>query len=214
MKNIKTYKEFERLNEGRYDSITNKISSDIFNHWKKDFYEGKTQSTYEERYETKDIIVDIEAHIFFIEGLEQLYVDGGENEEEDYIQVRFEIDPKLLPEMFSDISMNLKDVIRHEIEHLTHSDLGLNYKPDKYIEDDDFLRNLINTGGDRSDYFRLPKEVDANLQGMYYRAKKERRPFIDVIMDYLNAQNISQEDIENILDIWRKRAIELNLPKF
>jgi anion-transporting ArsA/GET3 family ATPase len=36
----------------------------------------------------------------------------------------FEIDPeKLLPEFWSEISMNLKDVIRHEIEHLTHGDI-------------------------------------------------------------------------------------------
>ncbi len=68
MKNIKTYNEFEPLNEGRYDSITNKISSDIFNQWKKDFYEGKTKSTYSERYETKDIINGSDVHKYYWSG--------------------------------------------------------------------------------------------------------------------------------------------------
>jgi hypothetical protein len=34
----------------------------------------------------------------------------------------------------------------------------------------------------KADYFKLEKEIDANLQGMYFRAKKEKRPFRDVII--------------------------------
>lgn len=218
MNYLKKFKNFEIILEGRYDSLTNKISSDIFNYWKKDFYEGKKESRYDEDYYDENIEVSIDANISFIDGYNDLFVDGGaggDEETNDFIQVRFEIDPTWLPEYFSEISMNLKDIIRHEIEHLTHSDYSDSLKKDKYIPDDELLRLLINMGElKKSDYFRLPKEVDANLQGMYYRAKKEKRPFIDVMMYYLNKQNISDQDRENILDIWRKRAKELNLPKF
>jgi len=66
----------------------------------------------------------------------------------------------------------------------------------------------------KAEYFKLEKEVDANLQGMYLRAKKERRPFRDVIDDYLDAQKITPEEKEEILDLWRTRLPALNLPKF
>lgn len=212
MKYIKEFKSFEFILEGRYDSITNKISSDVFNYWKQDFYVGKKESRFENSYYTEDIEVEVSANISFIDGFDKFVVDGGVDEESDYLEIKFEIDPSWLPEYFSKVSMWLKDIIRHEIEHLTQDQVSSSYNPAKQMGDDQFVRNLINTGYlDKSDYFRLPKEVDANLQGMYYRAKKERRPFIDVIMEYLNAQNIKKEDIQNILDIWRKRAKELNL---
>jgi len=143
-----------------------------------------------------------------------LNVDGGADDTEDYIQVRFEIDPEKLPEFWEEISMNLKDVIRHEIEHLTHGE-GFTSNPAKTMEDDMFIRQMIDMEMlPRADYFKLEKEIDANLQGMYLRAKKEKRPFGDVINTYLDAQNITPEQKEEILDLWRSRLPALNLPKF
>ena len=66
----------------------------------------------------------------------------------------------------------------------------------------------------QADYFKLEKEIDANLQGMYFRAKKERRPLIDVINTYLDAQDITPKDKQIILDLWRSRRKALSLPKF
>jgi hypothetical protein len=66
----------------------------------------------------------------------------------------------------------------------------------------------------KAEYFKLEKEIDANLQGMYFRAKKERRPFKDVINTYLNTQNITPEEKEEILNLWRKRVKALSLPIF
>ena len=66
----------------------------------------------------------------------------------------------------------------------------------------------------KAEYFKLEKEIDANLQGMYFRAKKEHRPFISVINSYLDAQDITSEEKEQILNIWRIRNKSLSLPKF
>jgi hypothetical protein len=105
-------------------------------------------------------------------------------------------------------------VIRHEIEHLTHGE-GDNLKPSKFIPDDILIRQLINAKLlPPAQYFKLEKEVDANLQGMYFRAKKEKRPFKDVIDTYLDAQDITPNEKEEILNIWRSRIKALNLPKF
>ena len=203
------------LTEGRYDKISNVVSSDIFNKWKQDFNEGLSEGKYTNYYETNGFEFKVDATIKFIDGGESLEVDGGleENENEDIIYFNFEVDKNALPEMWSEISMNLKDVTRHEIEHLTQSDLE-NY-PSKYMENDQLIRNIINAKFlPPAQYFKLEKEVDANLQGMYFRAKKEKRPFRDVIDTYLDAQDITPEQKEEILDLWRTRLSALNLPKF
>jgi hypothetical protein len=202
------------LSEGRYDKITNQISSAIFKYWKEDINNGAQASRLEQSFPFEDEEITIDANISVIPGLGELNVDGGADDEEDYIQVRFEIDPEKLPEFWGEISMNLKDVIRHEIEHLTHGE-GFTSNPDKTMEDDMFIRQMIDMEMlPKADYFKLEKEIDANLQGMYFRAKKEKRPFGDIINTYLDAQDITLEQKEEILNLWRRRLPALNLPKF
>jgi hypothetical protein len=77
------------------------------------------------------------------------------------------------------------------------------------------MRKLINSKLlPLSAYFKLEKEIDANLQGMYFRAKKEKKPLADIINNYLNAQNITPEEKKEILNLWRTRIKALSLPKF
>jgi hypothetical protein len=203
------------LTEGRYDKISNTISSDIFNKWKQDFDQGLPEGKYINNYGSNGFEFKVDATLKFIDEGESLKVDGGleENEDENIIYFDFEVDKNILPEMWSEISMNLKDVARHEIEHLTQSDIE-NYSS-KYMESDQLIRDLINAKLlSPAQYFKLEKEIDANLQGMYFKAKKEKRPFKDVIDSYLNAQDITSEQKEEILDLWRQRVKALSLPKF
>jgi hypothetical protein len=204
----------KQLNEGRYDKITNDISSAIFNHWKQDYENEVDASRFDHTFETDDLIIDVDANLSFIPGTGTLKVNGGADSETGYIEVRFEIDPEKLPEFWGEISMNLKDVIRHEIEHLTHGE-GPNEKPFKGLPDDQLIRAIIDADMlPKAAYFKLEKEIDANLQGMYFRAKKEKRSFRDVIDTYLDTQDITPKEKEEILDLWRSRLKALNLPKF
>jgi hypothetical protein len=228
------------LKEGRYDKISNKISSDIFNFWKKDFEAGKEASRYFENEENEDLEIDIDANITFLPNSEQLTIDGGaeestEGSETAYLEIRFEVDPEMLPEFWEEISMNLKDVVRHEIEHITQAGTfsaggykkvykkvdGKWEETDEYewqgkdFKDDQIFRKMIDMELlPKAEYFKLAKEVDANLQGMYFRAKKEKRPFGDIINNYLDAQDITTQEKEEILDLWRSRNKILNLPSF
>ena len=228
------------LKEGRYDKISNKISSDIFNYWKKDFEAGKEASRYFENEENEDLEIDIDANITFLPNSEQLTIDGGaeestEGSETAYLEIRFEIDPEMLPEFWEEISMNLKDVVRHEIEHMTQAGTfsaggykkvykkvdGKWEETDEYewqgkdFKDDQIFRKMIDMELlPKAEYFKLAKEIDANLQGMYFRAKKEKRPFGDIINNYLDAQDITAKEKEEILDLWRSRNKALNLPQF
>ena len=99
------------------------------------------------------------------------------------------------------------------------NDNFFNYDGDDFDDfDEDFdiaIRALVKADIiPQAEYFKLPKEVDANLQGMYFRAKKEKRPFGDVINTYLDAQDITPEEKEKIINLWRSRRKALSLPQF
>ncbi len=218
-------RELATLEEGRYDTLSNQISRDIFNFWKEDFDEGAKDSTYEDNYDFPPRGIQVYAQIIYKPKFGKLKVDGGSDyayinkktkkEYPGFIKVTFVVDPKMLPEFWEEISMNLKDVVRHEIEHITQSGDSKTKKEDFDEDFDIAIRALVKADIiPQAEYFKLPKEVDANLQGMYFRAKKERRPLIDVINTYLDAQDITPKDKQIILDLWRSRRKALSLPKF
>jgi hypothetical protein len=95
----------------------------IFNKWKQDFLAGKKQSVLKTFVESEDVEFGLVATLKFKNEGEDLQVDGGLEETEDgnIIYVDFKVDRNVLPEMWSEISMNLKDVMRHEIEHITQN---------------------------------------------------------------------------------------------
>ena len=203
------------LSEGRHDKISNMISSDVFKVWKQAFEDSKPHSIKKFYYTSDEYNIEVTAKMLFIPGNSSLFVDGSMDDQGEHLELNFRIGVDRLPEFWEEISMNLKDVVRHEIEHATQTDHETNQRPGKYMEDDTLIRGLIRAKLlPKAQYFKLEKEVDANLQGMYFRAKKEKRPFGSVIASYLDAQDITPEQREEILDIWRTRAKALSLPKF
>jgi len=169
------------------------------------------------------VVADYTKDVYKVDGGANEGIDDDGNEITPLLIVNFGIpkNPK-----WSTVSMDLKDVVRHELEHLTQSGdnvVGVVRDPDnpelnrpgKQMADDKFIRDMIDADVlPKSEYFKLEKEIDAMMQGLYFKAKKTRRPFKDVIDDYLATQPISKEDKEVILDLWRSRNKALNLPVF
>ena len=82
------------------------------------------------------------------------------------------------------------------------------------MEDDQELREMIDAGLlPKYLYFKLDKEVDAMLQGLHFKARKAKKPFREVVDDYLDKQPITQEEKENVLAKWRERSKVLNLSR-
>jgi nicotinamide mononucleotide adenylyltransferase len=209
----------EELTEGRYDSLTRTVVNDILNDWKLQFDGENSDLEFEEDYEMTNskgepINFELYAVLRVKETSNHIYkVDGGADPLRDpaYLEVKFQVDPRDLPQKWEDIYMDLTDVVRHEIEHMTQQ--GTNVIPSKKMEDDEILRNLINLKLlPKSDYFRLEQEIDAMLQGMYLKAKKSKTPFKDVINDYFDKVKLSKKDRQDILSIWKNRAKALSLP--
>jgi hypothetical protein len=123
------------------------------------------------------------------------------------VEIRLEMDASEYPDILSTVAMELRDTLRHEIEHLTQS--GWNVKPGKYIKSDQSMRRKIESGDlPAYRYFILPKEVDANIQGLYYQAKKQKTPLRNVMNDYLDLfvpDVITEKEKEMVLNVWRSR---------
>jgi hypothetical protein len=213
----------ETLTEGRYDKFTNELSRLAFELIKDGYDVGSKvvdeTFTVGPEDEDSDIISDDFEFDFTVQAVytEDTYtVDGGANagydDEGDEItpllNVRFEI-PKDID--WQTVSFDLKDVIRHELEHLTQD--GANVRGGKQLTDDSLLRKMIDSDLlPKAAYFKLEKEVDAMLQGLYLKAKKSKQPFLATIDNYLDKQPLTQEERKEILDLWAKRAKALNLP--
>ena len=62
----------------------------------------------------------------------------------------------------------------------------------------------------------LPKEVDANLQGLRFEAKKRKESMADAVTRYLDTQDyLTAEEREQVLDLWRERAKKIGgIPTF
>jgi hypothetical protein len=221
----------KQLNEGRYDTITNKISKIAFEAFKDIHDRGDSEGEFEFKVGNPEHSeeIDIESNQFefdflgTVEYTDDTYsVDGGANagydDKGDDIQPMVSVSFKIPKNPnWQDISFDIKDVIRHELEHLTQD--GENEREGKYMEDDKLIRDLISSKLlPDVEYFKLEKEVDAMLQGLYFKAKKAKRPFGDVINDYLNIfvdqKTISKEEKDDVLNIWRSRRGALSLPVF
>jgi len=233
MKHISTFESF--LNEGRskWDSLAGKLVSQVFKSWIKDWKKGKKEAKYFEQIENDQIEFDLHANIYFgkTKGFEVLNSTGADgrdevyNKEDDdwedqtpYIIIDFAINPDWLPGEWSEVYMYLADVMRHEMEHVTQDGKSIgNYRMGKPNEDDTELRNLIELGFlPKYNYLMLPKEVDANLQGLRYEAKKRKISMEDAVNKYLDTQEyLTGETREEVLSTWRRRAKKIGgIPKF
>jgi len=190
-----------QLTEGRYDKLTNELSSFAFELMKDGYDVGR--KVVDELFvvgpadEEVDIVSDEFEFDFIVQAIytdDTYSVNGGANAGFDdkkkpiqpLLTVRFEI-PKDID--WQTVSFDLKDVIRHELEHLTQDGENLKggtdsddprlVRPSKYMEDDEFIRDMIDADLlPKSAYFKLEKEVDAMLQGLYFKAKKSRKPYL------------------------------------
>jgi len=208
-----------KMNEGSYDKLSNQVSSAIFASFKEALVKGEdgefmlTVGPQEDADIKSNMTFDIQAVVKITDDVYS--VDGGANagydddgdEIDPFINIVFQI-PKNVN--LKELSFDLKDVVRHEIEHLTQD--GENLKQGKYIPDDKELRDLIDAGMlDKDEYYKLPKEVDAMIQGMYYKAKKSKTPFNKVVDDYFDKAKVTPEERPKIKALWNKRLPALGI---
>ena len=188
-----------------------------------------------------DLEFDFEMKAIFAKGSDSIMRDGGaykggfgdDNEfETPKIELEFVLDPYNFPNDFEELSGQISDVLRHEIEHLTQS--GGNERNKFFDKDSQFsgefgtkeetlFRNMIEKGiiANGVSYLTLPSEIDANIQGLYLSAKKQKRPFVDVVDQYLYQYTeqfdedgepyLTKKDVEDVKKVWALRLPALGI---
>jgi hypothetical protein len=230
MKHIHLYEHFIELNEAkvRLDALANQLISATFKKWTTDFKSGKSESSFFDQIEMTGLEFDLDANIRFnSKGFDILDSTGAdardydEDEDDDqtpFIIIDFAVNKDWLPGYWTEVYRHLSDVMRHEIEHITQGGQGIgNYRAGKPSDDDSDMRMLIKSGIlPQHMYLLLPKEVDANLQGLRFEAKKRKIPMIDAVNSYLDTQDYLTPEIrEEVLKAWRERAAKIGgIPKF
>ena len=207
----------EKLNEGRYDSIVTQLARYTIKGWKDDQEHGEPIGRVEfEIGPGKDLEYgDLEflyKGVAVFAGIESYAYNGYAKSVSGEVGLEFAIPTSELPKMWEQIYNDITNTLRHEIEHLTQG--GKNVKSNKAMASDSDLRNQLDTDGNTVDYYLLPKEIDANLQGLYLKAKKTKQPFDKVVDSYLKYNlNLSLDDQEKVKNAWRPRIKALSLPK-
>ena len=231
MRTIYKFEDFMGESRSKWDGLASSLTSLVFKAWIKGYQNGMSEINYADQIEDK-LEFDLDATIFIdkkFKGFEVLGgtgadardIDDDDDDQTPFINIYFGINPEWLPGEWSMVYFHLADVMRHEMEHITQDGAGVgNYKAGKPNEDDSELRHLIDLGIlPKAHYMMLPKEVDANLHGLRFEAKKRKEPIIDAINRYLDTQEqggiIDGVEREEILDLWRRRAQQIGgIPKF
>ena len=161
--------------------------------------------------------VDVEVELKFAvteDGVEKgkFYIDGSAETDEEFpsIEVQIGVHPEDGESIFSKIQPILRDLVRHEIEHLTHGNKSASAKYSKVMRGDTAMRVKIRQNPELYyKYFLLPKEVDANIHGLYSKAKTMKKPYQIVVDDYLDGlvrdTIITQKNRELIYKTWKAR---------
>jgi hypothetical protein len=247
MTSVKNFSEWSSLNEGRYDLMVGDMVSAVLETLKKSNTGEETYDGIKIRYTEKDDVpsfidlieaeeylevgdfhsektgVEAEVNLVLVRDEMPPYekdfiLDGHVNDEEGIIYVELSINPEREPECYNTLRGELRDLIRHEIEHLTQR--GLNVKASKKIRRNDHIRNKIQREGSYHKYYKLKDEKIAGVQGLYARAKSLKKPFQEVAMDFLKSKRdegiISGKEAVEIYNKWRKEIPKIggipNLP--
>jgi len=192
------------ITEGRYDSITRKVVKDIMDvvkdsTSKKDISLPSDIRDEEYQYINDNLAFSVELSISF-KNTEGFNVNASisNDKDEDIIMVSIEINPTLVPNIYEQLFYKLQETIRHEIQHFTQYGVGR-------------TANLKTTFGHHKNKF----EVAALVHGFYRRAKLEKRPLDDVMMEDLDFEiergNLTKKQAESLLKMWVEYAKQ-NLP--
>ena len=214
------------------DKIAIKLTDEVFAHWNLDYHLGKTSSSFYKQIKAKGLECDFDATLYFgiidgqpihgftsfdSTGADSRDFDDDENYQTPFIIIDLGIETSWLPEYFTELYFHLVDIVRHELEHITQGGESIgNYQPGKPSEDDSMERELIHQGFlPQSTYLVLPKEIDANLEGLRLESQVRGEMMINTLNRYLDTQSLSQPERTHVVELWRNRAKKIGaIPQF
>jgi len=215
--------EYKVLSEGSYDKMVGILTKQLMDLVKESYinyvkeYGGEEMSWPDQKNYNSyildeippnkhDLDFTIEFYIrrHYVDNDEGIAFDGGAYIENEIIEILITIDPEKEPNNYVNLVGHLKDVLRHEILHLTQIDKSQEEK------DRDFdLRFLASIEDNEWTYFILPEEIPAMVHGLHTKAKNNKTSFEYEANKYLSYQLKhgmikTQEQYNQIMEVWNK----------
>ena len=207
---------------GRYDSLTRRISNDIFSEIKKS--EGKLGITrIELPWDTKKIpaynhesglVIEV---ALVINRTEDTILYGNRElpyyvftylADEDSIVVEVSLDELYGKSFYEEIIYKINEDIRHEIEHLLQ-EMGVGDREGLDLKNSSNYETTF-------DHHKDKGEVAALVHGFYRRAKLEKKPIDIIMLEDLNKDildgRITVDEADKLIQKWIKYSMN-NLPK-
>lgn len=210
------------LEMGRYDSLTRRISNDIFSEIKKS--EGELGIT---RIELPWDIKEIPAYshesglvievALVISRTKDTILYGNRElpyyvftyiADDDSIVVEVSLDELYGKSFYEEIIYKINEDIRHEIEHLLQ-EMGAGDREGLDLKNSSNYETTF-------DHHKDKGEVAALVHGFYRRAKLEKKPIDIIMLEDLNKDildgRITVEEADKLIQLWIKYSMN-NLPK-
>ena len=233
---IKTFGDF--LFEGRYDSLTGKISAAVMRKIKEtdngeEYFDGvkviygpedsvpgfiylieKGMHINVDYFVDEVSGIDVEVVISIIRDEAPVFerdfiLDGETDDQSSVIYIFVQLTPGSEPRVYPEIAVDLRNLVRHEIEHLTQR--GWGEKEGKKMRRNEGVRKRITSNPELYHrYYTLKDEIPANIQGLYSEAKTRKLPFKEVVHNYLDKKVeqgvIPSTEKTRIYRLWRAAA--------
>ena len=212
MSSVKGFDEF--LLEGSYDKLTGEIASAVMRKIKETntgeeefdgikiiYGPGDDVPSFNEMIENEEYL-DIDHFVDSVSGIDvrvciaivrdespeyqgEFILDGETDDQNSIIYLYLYLTTGTEPRVYPEIAIDLRNLIRHEVEHLTQR--GWGEKEGKRMRRNEAARKRI-TGNPElyHRYYTLKDEIPANLQGLYSEAKTRKLPFKEVVNNYLD----------------------------
>ena len=196
------------LLEGRYDAVTTQLSREIIDTIKRGTKRLQTRIVLFKRTNI-DIVVYVHYKDDHLTGDEQVYGATYLNPKEirkHYVNKRIilhvevPINPELRMRGLSTLVPEIKNIVRHEIEHVTQNRFkdrereGFFSSKRRYPEDIEYF-----------EYLMEPYEVEAYVRGLYKKAKTLKQPLnvlLDAWWDYLVSVELHPDELQAVKTSW------------
>ena len=190
-----------KLYEGRYDQEVLIQSRYIINLFKDEF--GKKFKGEFEVGELEDILYTLELNFTPDDTLGPVPYIINALADEDTIQIQINYNSSSFPEAYNNLIAEVKDALRHELEHMGQYHFNKGIEPTG-IDTDDISS---------FEYFTLNYEIPAFVQGLYKTAKTKKITLTQAIDEFLDEriEELTPEESSKVKQIWINWAKE-NLP--
>ena len=187
--------------EGRYDKVTSELARLVMLSARKGRKSLKTRIVLFTR-----TFVDISVKFKYHDS-NDVATSGGALRNKIFLQVDLPADEATRFRLFTKLLPELKDTIRHEIEHVTQHRFKDRQRKGFFSLKREYPKDL-----NYYEYLSEPYEVEAYVRGLYKKAKTLKEPLNDVMDEWWSyleeRQDLDSNEIDKVRTLWTDYAVK------